>query len=130
MPFGDSERKGVSGRGERPEAILVLLVYRCLFPKTAHLSWGEGAVSVRSLDLSPVITQENYNMGQKGTLRLLIKVMETTEKLNKGLGGWKCCSLGWVGKFLQSLVRAAKWVHRAFEGLGRCQGACGRARGQ
>lgn len=102
-----------------------------VFSPRLHISpGGEGAVSWGSLDLSPVITQENYNMGQKGTLRLLIKVMETREKLNKGLGGWKCCSLGWVGKFLQSPVRAAKWVHRAFEGLGRCQGACGRARGQ
>jgi hypothetical protein len=71
------------------------------------------------LALSPVITQGNYNVEQKGILQLLIKMMETPEKLNKELGSLKCCSLSWAGKFLQSHVGAAKGVHKGFEGLGR-----------
>lgn len=82
----------------------------------------------RSFDLSPVITQRNYNTEQKGTLQLLIKMLET-DTLSMGLGSLKSSSLGLGGKSLQSHVGAAEGVHRGFEGLGKCQGACGRARG-
>lgn len=50
----------------------------------------------------------NYNVEQKGTLQVLIKLLKTTDKLSKGLGVLKYCSLGWVGKSLQSYVGAAK----------------------
>lgn len=63
------------------------------------------------MDLISVIPpppQGNYNVEQKGTLQVLIKLLKTTDKLSKGLGVLKYCSLGWVGKSLQSYVGAAK----------------------
>lgn len=36
----ETQRKGITVRGEGPEVIMVLLIYRCLFPKAAPLSLG------------------------------------------------------------------------------------------
>lgn len=81
------------------------------------------------MDPISVIARGNYNMEQKGTLQLLIKMLKTTDKLSKGLGGLKCCSLGLVGKSLQSRVGFAHGAHGGFKGLGRCQGTCRKTRG-